>query len=97
MSPRLIVRAAAVPPRAASFASKGGSPPGFEKGLGVEVPEDFDQRRHEASPAGLMTGADAGAVVAMEVLVEQQIITPEGIGLELFGSADPRSPAGFVA
>ena len=43
----------------------------FEKGLGVEVPENFDQRSHYPGPAGLMTGADAGAVVAVKILVEQ--------------------------
>jgi len=46
MSPQHIVRAAAVPPKAALFATKGGSPPAFQKGLGVEVPKDFNQGRH---------------------------------------------------
>jgi len=50
---------------------KSGIPPVFEKSLRVEVPEDFDQRRHHTSPAGLMTGADAGAVVAVKILVKQ--------------------------
>jgi hypothetical protein len=49
------------------FTLKGGSPPGFEKGLGIEAPEDFDLRRHEPRPSCLMTGADAGAVIAMEI------------------------------
>ena len=43
----------------------------FEKGLGIEVPKDFDQRRHHPGLPGLMTGADAGTIVAMKILVEQ--------------------------
>ena len=43
----------------------------LEKGLGIEVAEDFDQRRHNPGPPGLMTGAYAGAVVAVKILVEQ--------------------------
>jgi hypothetical protein len=50
---------------------KGGLSPVLEKGPGVEVPENFDQRRHYTGPTGLMTGADAGAVVAVKILVEQ--------------------------
>ena len=50
---------------------KGGIPPMFEKGLGIEVPENFDQRRHYPGPPGLMTGADASAVVAVKIFVEQ--------------------------
>ena len=50
---------------------KGRLPPVFEEGSGVEVPENFDQRRHHPGPTGLMTGADAGAVVAVKILVEQ--------------------------
>jgi len=53
------------------IASEGGRPATFQKGLGIEVPEDFNQGSHEPGPSGLMTGADAGAVVAMKVLVEQ--------------------------
>ena len=44
----------------------------FEIGLGVEVPEDLDQRRHNPGPPGLVAGTDAGAVVAVEVLVESR-------------------------
>ena len=50
---------------------KSGLSPVFKKGLGVEVAEDFDQRRHHSGPPGLMTGPDPGAVVAMKILVEQ--------------------------
>ena len=46
--------------------SKDGRAPGFEIGLAIEAPEDFDQRRHETGPSCLVTGANAGAVVAVE-------------------------------
>jgi hypothetical protein len=51
----------------------------FEKCLDVEVSENLDQRRYHPGPTGLMTGADTGAVVAVKILVEQQIIPPMGI------------------
>ena len=51
----------------------------FEKSPSIEVPENLDQRRHYTGPTGLMTGADTGAVVAVKILVEQQIIPPMGI------------------
>src|SRR5271166_5543350 len=79
------------------FALKGGGSPVFEKGLGVKVPKDFDQRRHKPGPPRLMTGADTGAVVAMKVFVEQQVIPPVRIALELLGSPEHRPPAGLVA
>ena len=69
----------------------------FKKGLGVEVPENFDQRRDHPGPTGLMTGADAGAVVAVKILVEQQIIPPIGIALELLGSTEHRPMARLIA
>jgi hypothetical protein len=43
-----------------------------------------------------MTGAQAGAVVAVEVLIEQQIITPVGIGLEFGRASIDREPAVFI-
>ena len=46
---------------------------------------------------GLMAGADAGAVVAVEVFVEQQIVAPMGIALEFLGAAKHRPPAALVA
>jgi hypothetical protein len=52
------------------FSLEGRFPAAFQMALGVEVPEDFEQRRHQPGPSGLMTGANASAVVAMEVFVE---------------------------
>jgi len=50
---------------------KGSIPPVFEKGPRIEMPKNFDQRRHYTGPPGLMTGTDAGAVVAVKILIEQ--------------------------
>src|SRR5271169_7097448 len=76
---------------------KRGCPAAFEKGVGIETSEDFDQRRHQPGPSGLMTGADTGAVVAMEIFVEQQVIPPIGIVLEFLGTPKYRPPAGLIA
>ena len=48
-------------------------------------------------PAGLMAGAEAGAVVAVEVLVEQDEIAPVRVFLELPRAAVDRPPAVLVA
>src|SRR5262249_1447042 len=45
--------------------------------------EDREHLGDQPRPAGLVAGADAGAVVAVEVLGEEQVIAPVGIGLEL--------------
>lgn len=41
-----------------------------------------DAPGHQTRPASLVTGADARAIVAMEILVEQYQITPVRIALE---------------
>src|ERR1700683_1093621 len=56
----------------------------------------FDQLGHQAGPPSLMTCAEAGAVVAMKVLVEQNQISPVRIVLEYFGSTVD-GPAAVVA
>ena len=43
----------------------------FQISVGTELPEDFDQCCRQPGPSGLMTGADAGPVVAVKILVEQ--------------------------
>jgi len=47
--------------------------------LGGDPAEELDQPGDEAGPAGLVAGADPGAVVAVEVLVEQDVVSPVGI------------------
>ena len=48
-------------------------------------------------PAGLVARAEPGAVVAVEVLVEEDVVAPVGIGLELLRAAVDGSPAVLVA
>src|SRR5215216_5613092 len=43
-------------------------------------------------PTGLMACPYPGAVVAVEVLVEQQIVSPQRIGLELLGFPEHGAP-----
>src|SRR5437660_73416 len=51
----------------------------------------------ESSPAGLVAGTEAGAVIAMEVLIKQDEITPVRVVLKLPGSAIDRTPALLIA
>src|ERR1700720_2157508 len=56
---------------------------------GFDVPvAAADQVGAHAGPAGLVEGADRGAVVAVEVLAEDQVVAPRGIGLQQFGPAE---------
>ena len=48
---------------------------------------------HDAGPARLVAGAEPGAVVAVEILVEQDVVAPVRIVLELLGAAVDRPPA----
>ena len=50
--------------------------------LGVEVAEELDQRGDEPGPPRLVRRAESGAVVAVEVLVEQDQVAPVRIVLE---------------
>src|SRR5438093_579678 len=49
--------------------------------------EEMHESGNRAGPTGLVIGAKAGAVVAVEVLVELQIIAPVWITLELLTAA----------
>src|SRR5262249_42167920 len=53
---------------------------------GVYEAEELDQPGHEARPARLVTGAEAGALVTVEVFIEQEQIAPVRIGLEFSGA-----------
>ena len=50
----------------------------------------------DAGPAGLVAGAEPGAVVAVEVLVEEQQVPPVRIVLELLRAAVHRPAALLV-
>src|SRR3954447_3829877 len=54
-------------------------------------PVDLDDPSDAPRPAGLMAGAHARAGVAVEVLVEQEVVPPQGIGLELLRTAEYRT------
>src|SRR5215472_896796 len=48
----------------------------IEHRSGVELAQDLNQPGHQAGPPGLVCGTEPGAVVAMEVLVEQDEVPP---------------------
>src|ERR1700719_56149 len=52
----------------------------------------FNQFCDQAGPAGLMTCAEAGAVVAMKIFVEKDEVAPVRIALEEFQSPCHRAP-----
>src|SRR6185295_410822 len=60
--------------------------------LRCEVAEQAQERSDEPGPARLMAGPDAGAIVAMKVLVEEHEITPVRIVLEAARGAVDRPP-----
>src|SRR4029453_17355029 len=53
----------------------------------------LDELGHQPGPARLVVGPDAGAVVAVEVLVEEDEVAPVGIALEAFGRSVDGAPA----
>src|SRR5262249_47574323 len=63
----------------------------LHKAVGLNEPRD------DSCPASLVAGADARAVIAVEVLVEQNEIAPVWVGLEFRGRAVDRALAGLVA
>src|SRR5215212_2479360 len=52
-----------------------------------------DEVGDDGGPAGLMTGADAGAVVAVEVLVKEDVVAPVRVCLHHLGRAEDRATA----
>ena len=56
----------------------------------------LNQFRHQGSPAGLMTGAEAGAVVAVKVFMKRDQVAPVRIILEFLRTAENRAPAMFI-
>src|SRR5689334_18554078 len=58
--------------------------------------EDVHEPRDDAGPAGLVAGAQAGTVVAVEILVEQQVIAPVRVVLEDLRAAVHRAAAVLV-
>src|SRR5258705_9490572 len=64
---------------------------------GVEEAKELDEFGHESCPTGLVTGAQPGTIVAMEVFIEVDVVAPVRIRLELFRSAVDWSLAMRVA
>src|SRR5512139_929321 len=54
---------------------------------GIQKPVKLDGFCHQAGPAGLMARAQPGTAVAVEVLVEENVVAPVGIGLEFLRAA----------
>src|SRR5262249_13556957 len=52
-----------------------------------DLREDLHQRRDDGGPSGLVAGPEAGAVVAVEVLVEEDVIPEARVVGELVGAA----------
>jgi hypothetical protein len=79
-----------------TLAERGHSP--FRQNLlRVEPPEHFDQPPDQTGPPGLMACADAGAVIAVEILVEENMVAPMGVGLELVLAAIDRPAPVLIA
>ena len=51
----------------------------------------LNQLRYETGPTCLMARADAGTVVAVEVLIEGNVVAPVHVILECFVSAQDRA------
>src|SRR5690349_5733018 len=65
--------------------------------LGRGGGEQMHPASDNSSPSGLMVRTEAGAVVAMEVFVEQEQVPPVGILLKLPRPAINRPPPVFVS
>ena len=70
---------------------------GLQQGLGVDTTEDVQEGSDQAGPARLVAGPEPRAVVAVEVLVEQDQIAPVRIVLELGRPAVDRPPSIGIA
>src|SRR5437879_1968875 len=68
---------------------------GLGSGLGVAtvLAALLEELRHKPGPSGLMAGADSRPIIAVEILVEKQVVPPMRIRLKFFRSAENSSPA----
>ena len=65
----------------------------LEKLRAVKVAEKFDQLRDDTSPARLVAGSKARAIVTVEIFVEQDVIFPLRIGLKFLRASVHGPPA----
>ena len=70
---------------------------GREGAIRIQKAVQLDGLGDEPCPAGLMAGPEPGTIVAVEVLIEQYVVAPVRVGLELLCAAVDGSPAVFVA
>src|SRR5215470_5035262 len=64
-----------------------------EQSLRIDRAVQLDEPGDQPGPSGLMARAETRAVVAVEVLVEQDVITPVRVRLELLRAAIDGAPA----
>jgi len=57
----------------------------------------LDQLGDEAGPAGLMARAEPRAIIAVEILEEEEAVAPIGIVLETLHPAEDRAASGPIA
>src|SRR5512140_2444738 len=63
-------------PGTRGFLHESGHLASLEDPLGVQEAEELDEFGHQPGPAGLMTGTQPGAVVAVEVLEKEDVLAP---------------------
>src|SRR6266481_6101227 len=68
-----------------------GSP--LEYRLGIEHVQVLDQFCHESGPTRLVAGTETRTIVAMEILLEEEVVAPVRIALECVGATVDRPPA----
>src|SRR5687767_4180831 len=66
-------------------------------GAGIKRVGDLGEDGDDAGPPGLVARAEAGAVVAVEILIERNAIAPVRVLLELFRAAEHRPPPRRIA
>ena len=63
----------------------------------IDIAKEMNEGPNYPRPACLVSGANASAVIGVEILVEQQIVAPLGVALKFFGASEDGPPAGFIA
>ena len=59
----------------------------------IQESEELDQPGDHSCPACLVARAKPGSIVAVEVFVEEDVVAPVGVSLELLRAAIDGSPA----
>lgn len=83
-------------PSGAPRLSERGLPAHLQGPLRVQGAVKLNDLGHESGPSGLVAGAQPGAIVAMEVFIEENVVAPVGIALEFIGAPIDGSSAVFV-